>query len=140
MMQPRMRFLVSVPLLLLAACGASPPPVLVGYYVRDRVNARDDPEWRGLVGAWHSEYRSDGHLIVHGPGGMTVDSLWRLDGDVLTLADATGSGSCRLDGVDVASGRYRVRWNGDELHLEPLRDECDSRREMIQRFPLRRVR
>ena len=112
----------------------------MGRYVRARVEARDRPDWRGIVGDWRAEYRGDGHLLVHGANGLTVESLWRLDGDALTLSDVEGSAACRLDGVDTASGRYRIQFLGDELRLTVLRDECAGRRSVIESHPLRRVR
>jgi hypothetical protein len=131
-----------LPALLVCLCGACAPapPSIVGSYARDRVNARDDPDWRGLVGEWRAEYRSDGHLIVHGANGLDVDSRYRLDGDVLTLTDLGGSASCRDEGVDYASGRYRIRLSGDQLRFEVLRDECTGRRSVITSHPLRRLR
>ena len=132
----------SLVLSLCCACTPAPQatPSIVGHYVRLRVNARDDPDWSGIVGDWSAEYRNDGHLIVHGANGLTVDSRYRLEGDVLTLTDIDGSGSCRLDGVDDASGRYRIRFVGDELHFSVLRDECGGRRSVITSHPLRRLR
>lgn len=141
-MRRAMRTLLSL-LLALAGTACSvpaPPPSIIGLYARARIHARDDPDWRGVIGDWSAEYRRDGHLIVHGANGLTVDSRYRLDRDVLTLTDVDGSGSCRLDGIDTASGRYRVHFIGDELHFDVLRDECAGRRSVILSHPLRRVR
>lgn len=129
--------------MLLGCAPAAPQQVIVGRYVRARVNARDNPAWRGIVGDWDTEYRADGHLLVRGPNGQRVDSRWHLDGDVLTIDDSNdnaGDMSCRLSGIDTASGRYRIRFVGDELHFRALRDECDGRRNVIETHPLRKVR
>jgi len=138
-----MRILPFLLALVGTACSTTAPPdatALVGRYMRARINARDDPDWRGIVGDWQAEYRGDGHLIVRGAHGLDVDSLWSLAGDVLTLTDMAGSGACRLDGVDAASGRYRIRFIGDELHFVVLRDECAGRRSVLLTHPLRRIR
>jgi hypothetical protein len=127
----------------IAACSATAPTTpaaLIGKYERTRISARDNPDWRGLVGDWTAEYRADGHLLVRGAHGLMVDSRYRLDGDVLTLTDLEGSGSCRLDGVDAASGRYRIHFVGEELHFDVLRDECGGRRSVLLSHPLRRIR
>ena len=125
----------------LAGCAAPDPPTLVGRYVRDRVSAVDDPDWRGVVGDWSAEYRADGILVVHGANGLDLQSRWQLDGDVLTLTDLAGSGvgSCRLAGVDFASGRYRVERRGAELRFHVLRDECGGRRSVLLSHPRRRA-
>lgn len=43
-----------------------------------RALQRAQPDWRGIVGDW-----SDSHLIVYGPNGWKIDSLWYLDGKEL---------------------------------------------------------
>ena len=129
--------------LALGAC-ADPPsaPSLAGRYERARFNARDNPEWTGVVGAWDIEFRHDGHFIVHGPSGWTVDSLWRLDGDVFTTEDTASTTrelSCAIEGVDHRSGRYRIRFVGDELQFKTLLDECVGRHEVLEGSAWRRV-
>lgn len=104
-----MRPIALLPLLLAcAACADQAPPTLVGRYVRQPLTARVDPSWRGIIGEWRQEYRAGGHLIARGPGGMSVDSLHRLDGDFLTLHDLAGSASCHASGIDSSSARYRA--------------------------------
>jgi len=132
-----------IALLLLLACGAcadQAPTTIVGRYVRQQVTARDDPSWRGVVGEWSQEYRSDGRLIVHGAGGMDVESQYRLDGDVLTLNDIGGSGACRTQGIDAGSARYRVHFSGDIVRFDALQDACIGRRSVMTTHALHRVR
>jgi len=126
----------------MAACSDSEPTPrsIVGRYAQVRINARDNPAWRAIVGDWQHEYRSDGHLIVREIGGMTIDSLYRLDDDVLTLNDVSGSGSCRLLGVDVGSARYRVHFFDGGIRFEVVRDECMGRRTGMTIHPWLRVR
>lgn len=92
--------------------------------MQERINARDYPNWIGIVGDWYTEYRADGRHVVHGPNGLRIDGRWRLDGDVLTINDANDIAVH----IDTASARYRIRFVGDELYCEALRDECGSRR------------
>lgn len=114
---------------MLAACTHSvPQPGIVGRYVQAHIGARDAPAWRAIVGDWIHEYRSDGHLIVQQVGGLRIDTQYRLDGDILTLDDVGGSGSCRHLGIDVGSARYRVHFLRDGVRYETLRDECPGRR------------
>ena len=137
-----MRITASNPLLLVFLLGACAPPAgprLVGRYVQQPFTARDEPSWRGVVGSWTHEFRSDGLLIVQQTGGMTIESRYRLDGDILTITDLSGSGSCRHFGSDAASARYRVRFDGDLLRYEPLLDECTPRRTGMTVHPWRRV-
>jgi len=135
-----MRPIALLPLLLAcAACSDTGQPGIVGQYVRQPLSARDDPSWRGVVGEWQQEYRSDGHLIVHGAG-MDIDSLYRLDGDILTLDDIAGSGACRAQGIDAGSARYRVHFDGDSVRFDALHDECVGRRSVMTTHQLRRVR
>jgi hypothetical protein len=123
-----------------AACAAPATPTdLVGRYVQARVNATDAPAWRALVGDWTHEYRADGHLIVQQIGGMHIETRYRIDGDILTLDDIGGSGSCRPLGVDVGSARYRVHFIAGGVRFEALRDECMGRRTGMTIHPWLRV-
>jgi hypothetical protein len=126
-------------IVLFAGCAKAAPPTLVGRYQQQTFTARDDPSWRGVVGDWTHEFRADGRLIVRHTGGMGIEARWRLDGDVLTITDLSGSGSCRHFGSDSASARYRVHLDGDLLRYEPLRDECTPRRSGMTIHPWRRA-
>jgi hypothetical protein len=44
---------------LFAACAKPAPPALIGRYVQQTFTARDDPSWRGVVGDWIHEFRSE---------------------------------------------------------------------------------
>ena len=122
---------------LFAACSKPAPPALVGRYLQQTFTARDDPSWRGVVGDWIHEFRGDGRLRQ--VGGMGIESRYRLDGDILTITDLSGTGSCRHFGSDTASARYRVHFDGDLLRYEPLHDECTPRRTGMTIHPWRRV-
>ena len=126
----------------LAACSESlpPPHTLIGRFAQAHVAARDEPAWRAIVGDWTHEYRPDGHLIVQETGGLRIDTLYRLDGDILTLNDLSGSGSCRHQGIDVGSARYRIRFFDRGIRYEALRDECSGRRTGMTIHPWLRVR
>jgi hypothetical protein len=109
------------------ACTPQAPHSLVGHYAM-RVTARDGPPFRLIIGEWEHEYRADGHLLIHQVGGWKMEQLYRLDGDILTVIDVGGTGSCRLLGIDTGSARYRVHFTGSGIRLDPLRDECAGRR------------
>jgi hypothetical protein len=128
-------------ILAFGACSRAPDRQdIVGHYAT-RFTARDDVPWRGIVGDWEAEYRADRHLIVH-HGSFNVEALYRLDGDILTITDLNGSASCRQDGVDIASARYRVHFieTGLGMRIEPLRDECDGRRFVRSSHTWQRIR
>ena len=138
-MKPR---IAAVAIAALTACAPAPTPshALVGRYVQAHVAARDAPAWRAIVGDWTHEYRADGHLIVQEIGGLQIDTLYRFDGDILTLNDLGGSGSCRHLGTDVGSARYRVHFLDNGIRYEALRDECGGRRTGMTIHPWLRIR
>lgn len=124
-----------------ALAGCTPSPhAIAGRYV-EHIEARDNPPWRDLIGDFEFDFRDDGELHVHQVGGTQVDAIarWRLDGDVLTIAESGGQTSCRESGLDLASAAYRVHYLGDGIELRALRDECRGRREAIPLKPLRRI-
>ncbi len=125
--------------LLMSACTRAPEShSILGHYFM-RVTARDGPPFRIIVGDWKTEYRADGHLIVQQIGGWNIESLYHLDGDILTLTDIGGSGSCRQMGVDAGSARYRVHYIDSGIQFEPLRDECSGRRIGMTVHALQRI-
>jgi len=135
-----MRSMLLIAAVALAGCGhAEVPRGIVGRYAQGRVNARDNPVWRAIVGDWQHEFRSDGHLIVQQIGGMQINTRYRLDGDILTFDDLGGSGSCRPLGVDFGSARYRVHVLQDGVRYEALRDECPGRRTGMTLHPWLRI-
>lgn len=142
-----MRPIALMPLLLAcAACTGQAPPTFVGrppddtrFLGRDRttivghyamhVTARDNPAWRGMIGDWNFEFTGDGRLFARQAGGkqMAIDMVYRIAGDILTINDLAGNGSCRHFGVDAASAAYRVRLLDSGFEARPVRDECTPR-------------
>lgn len=113
----------------LGACARpSAPESIVGRYTM-RVTARDNPAWRGMVGDWNFEFTGDGRLFARQAGGkqMAIDMVYRVAGDILTIDDLRGNGSCRHFGVDAASATYRIRFLDAGFAAQPLRDECTPR-------------
>jgi hypothetical protein len=101
---------------------------IAGHYTM-HVTARDNPAWRGMVGEWNFEFTNDGRLFARQAGGkqMAIDMVYRFVGDILTINDLAGNGSCRHFGVDYASAAYRVRFVDSGFEARPLRDECTPR-------------
>jgi hypothetical protein len=118
---------------------ASEPRSIVGLYAL-RIEARDDPPWRGMLGEWEMEFDADGFLHVRQIGGMTVEARYRVDGHLLMINETGGTGTCRESGVDLASALYRIHLTDTILQLRAIRDECRGRRESLPIRPWRRVR
>jgi hypothetical protein len=131
---------LAIAALLLGSCAPAPQGI-AGRYI-EHIDARDNPPWRDLIGDFEFDFRSDGELRVRQVGGTQVaaDARWRLDGDLLTISEYGGAGSCHASGLDLASALYRVHYVNDGIELQVLRDECRGRREAIPLRPLRRVR
>lgn len=115
----------------LMLCGCAPSPQgIEGRYLL-RVEARDDPPWRGMLGNWIADFRADGRLDVRQVGGVSVEARYRVRGDLLMIDDFHGDGACRENGADLASALYRIRFVDGNLIMQPLRDECRGRRESL---------
>ena len=139
-----MRFVIAPAILLISACEQYPQHAdgIAGTYRQEPLAARDGAFYRTIVGEWKAEFRVDGHLMVREQGGANwwIESTYRLDGDILTINDLRGTGSCRPLGADIASATYRVHLTATEISYVPLRDECYGRRTGMTMHPWLRVR
>lgn len=64
----------------------------------------------------------DGSFVM-GPASATVQSMFMLDGDTISVVDTGGTGACPAE----QTGTYTVSCGGDDLSFDQVSDDCMGR-------------
>lgn len=106
----------------------------IGTYSKT-LTATDVPDgYDYMVGTLITTFRSDGSWDTRQDGQLRVNGLFTISGSQLSITDGGGYWSCAQ--VNAATGTYTWSFNGTNLTLTVISDDCSGRQIGLTTKPL----